>query len=125
MADRRSYRGGEDIRFRAEYAIRIARLYRALDSDRDGVGRVLSRQLLRSGTSVGANLREAQAGESRADFIHKIMIAQKEARESLYWLELLSATGCCASERLEPLIRETDELIAILSAIAISGRNKN
>ena len=79
-----------DIRERsADYALRAIQLYRHLLRKRDGVGAVLGKQYLRSATSIGANLIEAQAGESRRDFIHKCSIAQKEARESKYWLQLM------------------------------------
>src|SRR5215210_7688788 len=70
------------------YAVRVVQLYRALA--RDSAGRVIARQLLRSATSVGANIHEAQAGQSRADFIAKMSIANKEATESRYWLRLIS-----------------------------------
>ena len=71
---------------------KIVRLCRSLDSKPRSL-RILAQQLLRSGTSVGANVQEAQAGQSRADFISKYSIALKEARETLYWLRLLDASG--------------------------------
>ena len=79
----------EDIRERAyRFALRIIKLCHHLDT-RQGVARKLSGQLIRSGTSIGANLEEALAGESREDFIHKNKIALKESRETVYWLRLL------------------------------------
>ena len=82
-----------DIKERTfSFALEIVRLCRSLDS-RPGSFRTLIQQLLRSGTSVGANVEEAQAGQSRADFISKYSIALKEARETLYWLRLLDASG--------------------------------
>jgi four helix bundle protein len=71
----------------------------------------------RAATSVGANLEEAQAGETRSDFVHKCGIAQKEIRESLYWLRLLAASRLISANRLRPLERETEELYAVITAI--------
>jgi four helix bundle protein len=78
------------------FAAEIIRFCDALDSSR-GTVRVLARQLLRAGTSIGANVEEAQAGQSRADFISKYSIALKEARESIYWLRLLKTAGVYAN----------------------------
>ena len=72
------------------FAVEIVRLCQRLD-EKPGAGRTLSKQLLRSATSIGANMEEAQAGQSKADFISKTSIALKEARETLYWLRLLAA----------------------------------
>jgi four helix bundle protein len=102
-----------------EYALRVIRLYRHLQQQKDDAGRVLGRQLLRSSTSIGANITEAKSGESRADFIHKYSIAQKEARESLYWLKLLLKSESTPAERLQPLIDESNELIAIITTIIV------
>ena len=76
-----------------QFALRIIELANQLDDGR-GSTRVLAKQILRSGTSIGANIEEAQAAESRADFIHKYNIALKEARETKYWLRLISASHC-------------------------------
>jgi four helix bundle protein len=86
------------------------------------VSTTLATQLLRSGTSVGANVEEAGSAESRKDFIHKYAIACKEARESHYWLRLLAASEVLPKERLEPLITEANELIAILTTIIKKSR---
>jgi four helix bundle protein len=67
-------------------------------------------------------MAEAQAGESRADFIHKLGIAQKEARESLYWLELLTESKIVTDLRLRPLVDETEELIAVITAILVNTK---
>ncbi len=99
-----------------EFSVRIVRLCQELDK-KPGVGRTLSRQLLRSGTSIGANVEEAQGGQSRADFVSKYSIACKEARETHYWLRLLAATEIMPEDKLAPLIQESDELIAILITI--------
>ena len=99
-----------------DFAVRVVHLYRSL-AERPGAGRALARQLLRSGTSIGANVEEAQASQSRADFVSKYSIACKEARETHYWLRLIGETGIMPFERLEPLKQECHELIAILTSI--------
>jgi four helix bundle protein len=77
------------------FAIRIVNLFKELKSREEYV---MSKQILRSGTSIGANIREAKNAESKADFIHKMSISQKEADETLYWLELLNATNYICDE---------------------------
>jgi four helix bundle protein len=116
-----------DIRKRSfQYALRALKLYRYLASQKDGSAWLLAKQYVRAATSIGANLQEALSGESRADFIHKYAVAQKEARESLYWLELMAESGLVPRSRLDPLIQETNELIAILTTIIMkSKRSKN
>lgn len=84
------------------FACRVVELCKALDK-RHGVSRTLANQLLRSGTSIGANVEEGQAGQSRADFISKYSIACKEARETNYWLRLLKETDIIKSPELEAL----------------------
>jgi four helix bundle protein len=78
---------------------------------------VLSRQLLRSATSIGANYREANRGVSRADFVNKIGTVQKEASETQYWIELLIESGITIKSAAEPLHKESSELLAIFTAI--------
>ena len=104
------------------YALRAVKLYQHLQSKKDGAGWILGKQFLRAATSIGANLAEAQAGETRADFIHKLAIAQKEARESLFWLQLLSESKIVGTARLSPLVRETEELFAVITAILVSAK---
>ena len=99
-----------------EFAIRIVKLCQYLD-EKPGVKRTLSNQLLRSGTSVGANIEEAQAGQSRADFLSKMSIASKEARETLYWLKLLEKTELISGDQLQDLKQEADEIVRILTSI--------
>jgi four helix bundle protein len=82
-----------------DFAIRIVKLYQFLCAEKKEY--VLSKQLLRSGTFVGAMLREAEHSESKADFIHKLAIAQKEINESIYWLELLNATDYLTKQQFE------------------------
>jgi len=104
------------------FADRIVRLCLFLEKN-GRVSATLATQLLRSGTSVGANVEEARASESRKDFIHKYAIACKEARESHYWLRLLASSEVLSKERLEPLIAEANELIAILTSIIKKSRD--
>lgn len=99
---------GVDILERSvAYSLRIIRLYRELA--KDDVGRILGRQLLRSATSVGANIHEAQGGQSKADFIAKLSIACKEAHESAYWLRLIQETEMIPTGRIRDLSDETQQ----------------
>ncbi len=104
-----------------DYALRIVHLYRELQ--KDSAGRVLGKQLLRSGTSIGANAHEAQGAQSKADFIAKMSIAHKEAIESGYWLKLFGGAGVIPEPRLADLAGETEQLIKILAAILITAKN--
>lgn len=89
------------------------------------VGQVLGRQLLRSGTSVGANYRAACRAKSVADFIAKMGIVEEEADECLYWMELLAEAKILTLDRLQPLMAEADELVAItVSSIKTAKANK-
>jgi four helix bundle protein len=97
------------------FATRVVNLGRHLDG-RPGVSRTLANQLLRSGTSVGANVEEGQAAQSRADFIAKYSIACKEARETHYWLRLLLATELVEESQIESLINEANQIVAILTS---------
>jgi four helix bundle protein len=107
-----------DIRKRAfQYSLRAIKLYHALQEAKDGAGWVIGKQYLRAATSIGANIEEAQAGETRADFIHKYGIAQKEARETVYWLCLLAEGAIVPRRRLTPLIKESEEIYAVITAI--------
>ena len=99
-----------------EFAVRVVRLCRFLESQ-DRVSRTLANQLLRAGTSIGANIEEAQAGHSKADFTAKMAIARKEARETLYWLKLLNAAEVVEAEKLSGITKEADELVRILTSI--------
>ena len=107
-----------------EFAVRVVRLCRHLD-DTPGVARTLSRQLIRSGTSIGANVEEAQGGQSRADFLSKMSSAHKEARETLYWLRLLIATEILSKKKLEPLVSEANEIVAMLTSIVKSTKERS
>jgi len=105
------------------FALRVVKLCQFLDQS-PGVSRTLANQLLRSGTSVGANVEEGQAAQSEADFLTKYAIACKEARETYYWLRLLAAADIVPDARLQDLIQECDELIAILTTIVKKLKEK-
>jgi len=104
-------------------AIRIVNLCKYLVGEKKEY--VLSRQILKSGTSPGANIREAQNAESTDDFIHKLGIAQKETDETLYWLELLFRTNYLNETEFQSLTNDTDELLRLVrSAIITKKKNK-
>jgi four helix bundle protein len=105
-----------------DYGIRAIRLFRHLNERKDGVAWIIGKQYLRSATSIGANLAEAQAGETKADFIHKCSIAQKEARESSYWLLLMQRSELVSEERLHSLLKKTEEISAILTSILVNTK---
>jgi four helix bundle protein len=113
----------KDIKQRAfEFALRIVKLCQHLDKQ-PGVPRTLAYQLLKAGTSVGANIEEAQAGQSRPDFISKNSIAL-EARECHYWLRLLIAAKIMPEKRLAELRDEAEELMRILGSIVIRTKRR-
>ena len=109
------------------FAVRIVNLYKYLCSEKKEY--VLSKQLLRSGTSIGANVKEAVRGQSREDFVHKLSISLKEASESEYWLELLHETDYITQAQFESIIADCRELIRVLSSIIKTtkegGRNNS
>ena len=107
-----------------DFSVRVVKLCQVLD-EQPGVGRTLSKQMIRSGTSIGANVEEAQSGQSRADFVSKLQIALKEARETRYWLRLLIATNLMPENRLSPLLQESDELIKILASIIVQTKRNH
>ncbi|MBN3908418.1 MAG: four helix bundle protein [Nostoc sp. NMS1] len=95
------------------FAIRIVKACCFLD-EKPGVSRILSKQLLRSGTSIGANVREAQSAQSNKDFINKLEIALKEARETQYWLEILIESELVNRHKFQLLLQEANEIGKIL-----------
>ena len=97
-----------------KFSLQIIALYKQLKDQNEYV---LSKQILRSGTSIGANTEEASAAQSRKDFISKMSIASKEARETNYWLRLLRDSELCSDIDLSKLISESQEIIAILTSI--------
>src|SRR4030066_1382198 len=104
------------------FSLRILQLCRELE--KDSIGRILGRQLLRAGTSIGANVHEAQGGQSKADFIAKMSVAHKEALETAYWLRLIKQTDLIVGERLSDLVNETDQLVKIISKILITSKGR-
>jgi len=107
-----------------DYAVRIIRVSESLPETR--TGKHISSQILRSGTSPGPNYGEAQSAESRADFVHKLKISLKELRETQTWLKIITKAQMIKSvSQLEPLLAETNELIAILfTSIETAKKNK-
>jgi four helix bundle protein len=99
-----------------EFALRVIRLYCSLSKSTQA--QVLGKQVLRSGTSVGANFREAKRSRSKSEFIAKIGDCLKELDESAYWLELLVESGIISAAKMKVLYQECDELIAILTTIS-------
>lgn len=85
---------------------------------------VLTKQLLKSGTSVGANVEEAQQPQSRADFISKMSISLKEAYESRFWLRLIRDSSLAAAQEVEPFLEQVDEIIRILVAITMTSKSR-
>ena len=104
-----------------DFAIRIIKLYQHLSSKKGE--HVLSKQVLRSGTSIGANIREAIRAQSRADFVSKMQIALKEASETEYWIDLLQATDYISENAGESLMADCEELIKLITSIVVSTKN--
>jgi four helix bundle protein len=105
------------------FAVSVVRFCQILVA-KPGINRTLGQQLLRAGTSIGANLEEAQAAQSSADFISKCSISLKEARETIYWLRLLQATGQCENDDLRLLAQEADEISRIMGAIIVKTKTR-
>lgn len=103
-----------------EFAIRIIKLSVSLPSSSEG--RVIKNQLTKSGTSVGANYREANRARSKADFKNKIKICESEASETVYWLEIIDNLNWVEAEELQLIIKEASEILAIFTSI---GKNLN
>lgn len=102
------------------FAVRIVRLYQHLTAEKKEF--VLSKQVLRSGTSIGANVEEAIGGQSRADFISKLAISYKEARETSYWLRLLKDTDYLTETEFVSIYADAEELCRIIGAIQKSAK---
>jgi four helix bundle protein len=107
----------QDLKPRTKaFALRVIRMYSKLAKN-DTIAQVLGKQVLRSGTSVGANYREASRGRSKAEFISKIGDCLKEIEETEYWLELLVDSSCVSEAKMAELLDETRQLIAIFTTI--------
>ena len=104
-----------------EFAERIIKLCVVLD-ERPGVGRVMMSQILRAGTSVPSNVEEAQAAQSKADFVSKMSIALKEARETHLRLRLVASSAILPKQRLQSLIDEAQEIKSVIGAIIVSSK---
>ena len=104
------------------FALRIVKLYQFLNQEKKEY--VLSKQLLRSGTAIGALVRESEQAESKLDFIHKLAIAQKEANETDYWLELLFRTGYLPDQQFRQLRAQCAELRVLLIASCRTAKQK-
>ena len=106
-----------------DFAVRIINLYKHLTTGKKEF--VLSKQLLRSGTSIGANVTEAESGQSRADFYAKMSIALKEANETYYWLRLMFITEYLSENQFKSMEIDIKELISILVSICKTTQNNN
>ncbi len=104
-----------------EFAIRIVKLYRHLIENKNE--RIMSKQLLRSGTSIGANIAEAECGVSKRDFLSKMYISFKECAETKYWLDLLHSTNYLSDIEYNSIIDDCNELLKIISSITKSTKN--
>ncbi|SHM55340.1 four helix bundle protein [Flavobacterium saccharophilum] len=105
-----------------DFAIRIVKLYQYLCTEKKEF--TLSKQLLRSGTSIGAMVRDAEHAESKNDFIHKFAIAQKEANESVYWLELLKATDYLNDKEFENINTDAIAILKLITSIIKTTKNQ-
>lgn len=105
------------------FAVRVIRLFQYLTETKKEY--VLSKQLLRSGTAIGALVREAQNAESTKDFIHKLGIAQKESDETIYWLELLKETEYINDKEFESINNEANELLKMIRSAILTSKKNN
>ena len=106
-----------------EFAVRIINFYKKFSHENKEY--VLSKQILRSGTSIGANIEESIGGQSDKDFLSKLSIAYKEARETIYWLRLLQATDYLTNEEANSLLNDAEEICKILGKIQITLKNRH
>ena len=106
-----------------EFSVRIVKLCLYIRKNNSEL-KPLVNQLIRSGTSIGANIEEGQSGQSKADFLSKYQIALKEARETKYWLKLLVATDNTLESRLHNILVECDEIMKIIASSVITGKSR-
>ncbi|WP_264553350.1 four helix bundle protein [Flavobacterium sp. N2038] len=106
-----------------ELAIRGVNFYKWLVAEKKEF--IMSKQFLRSVTSVGANVREAVNAQSRADFIHKLSISQKECDESMYWLEILNGTNFISKNEFESMHQQCNEVLKIIKSIIITSKSNS
>ena len=113
----------EDLKERTKkFSLRVIKMYTALRKS-DTVAQVLGKQVLRSGTSVGANYREAHRARSGLEFVSKVGDCLKELEETAYWLELLVDSGCVRASKMARLLDETNQLTAIFTTIAKKSKS--
>ena len=105
------------------FALRIIKLYKYLCNEDNEY--VLSKQILRSGTSIGANIEEAIGGQSKKDFLSKLSIAYKKTRETHYWLRLLHDSDYISTKAFESIMLECDELLKLIGSIQKTTKNRN
>lgn len=105
-----------------EFGVRIIKLVGALP--KTSAGTPVGNQIIRSGTSIGANVEEALGGHTKAEFTHSMNISKKEARETRFWLKLIMESELLSSTRVEPLLQECEELVAILTVIVKNSNRK-
>jgi four helix bundle protein len=105
------------------FAIRIVKLYQYLCEEKKES--ILSKQLLRSGTAIGANIEESIGGQSNKDFLSKLSISYKEARETIYWIKLLLSTDYLNDKQAQSLLDDAEELCKILGKIQLTLKNRN
>lgn len=103
------------------FSLNIIKIYQGLTTDRKEF--ILSKQLIRSGTSIGANVEEAIGAQSKKDFVSKISISYKEARETLYWLHLLTDSNFLNKQQSDTLINDCEELLKILGSILRTSKS--
>ena len=106
-----------------DFAVRIVNLYKYLTEIKKET--IMSKQLLRSGTSIGANISEALSAESTADFIHKLSISQKELNETQYWLTLLQKTGYISEKQYESIQQDCEDIRKMLISIIITSKKNS
>lgn len=105
-----------------EFGIRIIKLVSALPKTTAGIP--VGNQIIRSGTSIGANVQEALGGHTKTEFTYSMNIAKKEARETRFWLNLIIGSELVPSKRVEPLLKECEELVAILTVIVKNSHRR-
>ena len=109
-----------------QFAVRIVRLYQYLTNAENSHREfVMAKQVLRSGTSVGANIRESRRAQTTRDFLTKLYIALKEADETGYWLELLKETGYISEEQYDSINKDCEEILKLLSSIILTTKTNN
>lgn len=114
----------KDLKSRTKkFALEIIKLVSELPKNTAGFE--LGKQLIRSGTSVGANHRSSQRGRSRAEFISKLSIVQEEADESVFWLELILESNLLTLERVNPCLKEANELTSIFTTMVINAKRNS